>query len=113
MRKVEPTIKYLKGRKKCKKRNLDLRLLDEVVYILSTRSFTKDEIVKYNVHNLSGKYKGSQELHLGGKNSDWLLVFKIMGNKVRFEDTYVLLENTGSHDECLGSEQIDKELIWL
>ena len=36
-----------------------------------------------------------------------------MGNKVRFEDTYVSLENTGTHDECLGAEEFEHELVWL
>lgn len=113
MRRIEPTIKYLKGRKRCKKRGLDLKLLDDVIHTLATRQFTNEEIIKYKVHNLSGKYKGYQELHLGNRNSNWLLVYRIMGNKVRFEDTFVSLENTGTHDECLGMEQINDELIWL
>ena len=114
MRKVEPTIKYLKGRKRCEKRGLDLSLLDDVIHILATRQFTDAEIVKYKVHNLSGKYKGYQELHLGNRNSNWLLVYRIMGNKIQFEDTYVSLENTGTHDECLGTESVDdKEIIWI
>lgn len=106
---------HIKGdEKRCEKRGLDLSLLDTVEEILATREFTKDEIVKYKVHNLSGKYKGYQELHIGNKSSNWLLVYRIFGNKVRFEDTYVSLENTGTHDECLGSEYVDdNELVWL
>ena len=64
------TPQYIKGRKRCKKRGLDLRLLDEVELILSTRQFTDAEIVKYKVHNLSGRFKGYQELHLGNRNSN-------------------------------------------
>lgn len=111
MRKVEPTIKYIKGRKRCEKRGLNLKLLDEVVRILATREFTNDEIIKYKVHNLTGQYRGYHELHLGNRSSNWLLVYRIVGNKVRFEDTYVSLENTGTHDECLGSERIDDNAI--
>lgn len=113
MRTVKPTIKYMKGRKRCEKRGLNLTLLDDVIYILSTRQFTDAEIVKYKVHNLSGRFKGYQELHLGSRNSNWLLVYRVMGNKVRFEDTYVSLENTGTHDECLGAEEFENELVWL
>ena len=114
MRQLRTTPQYIKGRKRCKKRGLDLRLLDEVENIFVTRQFTDAEIDKYKVHNLSGKYKGYQELHLGNRSRNWLLVYRIIGNKVRFEDTYVSLENTGTHDECLGSDYInDNELIWL
>lgn len=113
MRKIEASPKYKRGRKRCQKRGLNLKLLDEVEDILATRPFTQAEIVKYKVHNLSGNWKGYTELHLGQKSSNWILVYRIIGNKVRFEDTYVILENTGTHDECLGMEQINDELIWL
>lgn len=113
MRRIEMSTKYIKGRKRCKKRGLDLKLLDEVEDILATRQFTSSEIVKYKVHNLSGKWRGYTELHLGNKSSNWILVYKISGGNVRFEDTYVLLDNTGTHDECLSTEVLDNELVWL
>lgn len=107
MRIVEPTTKYLKGRKRCERRGLDLKLLDTVIDIIANRPFTEAEIIKYKVHSLSGKLRGCQELHIGGKNSNWLLVYRITGNKVKFEDTYVVLESTGTHDECLGAYEPD------
>lgn len=114
MRRTEPTVKYLKGRKRCQKRGYDLGLLDEVVQILATRPFTEEEIIKYKDHRLKGNMKQYRELHLLNRHSDWVLIYQVIGNKVRFEDTYVVLENTGTHDECLGSEFIDdNEIIYV
>nr|DAG57551.1 MAG TPA: bacterial toxin [Caudoviricetes sp.] len=107
MRSIESSSKYLRGRKRCKKRGLDLNILDSVINILATRSFTDSEIITYKVHNLSGKLRGYQELHVDGRSGNWLLVYKIVGNHVKFEDTCVVLENTGTHDECLGSSDIN------
>lgn len=90
-----------------------MRLLDKIEDILVSRPFTQDEIVKYKVHKLSGKWSGYMELHIGHKRSDWLLVYRIEGDTVVFEDTYVVLENTGTHDECLGSTQDNNDLVWL
>lgn len=101
----------INDRKRCKKRGLNLKILVEVEDILATRQFTDAEIVKYKVHNLSGKYKGYQELHLGNRNSNWLLVYRIMENRVRLEDTYVSLENTGTHENCLGCEEKRNKLV--
>lgn len=53
------------------------------------------------------------ELHIGNRNSDWLLIYHIEGNTVFFDDTIVVLENTGTHSDCFESEELDNELIWL
>ena len=112
-RKVEYTSRYMRAVKVCKKKHLDLKPLHDIEIILAERPFTQDEIIKYNVHKLTGNWAGYMELHIGNKSSNWLLVYRIVGNAVKFEDTYVVLENTGTHDECLGSIEVDNELIWI
>lgn len=112
-RKVEYTSRYLRAVKTCKKKHLDLKPLREIETILATRPFTKDEIVQYKVHNLSGNFSGCTELHIGHKRSDWLLIYRVVGDTVKFEDTYVVLENTGTHDECFGDIHIVDGLVWI
>ena len=112
-RKIEYTAHYLRAVKRCKKKHMNLKLLHDVEDILATRPFTQDEIIQYNVHNLSGRFSGYSELHIGNKHSDWLLLYRIVGNSVKFEDTYVVLEDTGTHDECLSTSDVDDVLVWL
>lgn len=112
-RRLEYTAHYIRAVKRCEKKHMNLELLHDVEDILATRAFTKDEIVQYNVHKLSGKFSGYHELHIGNRRSDWLLLYRIVGDTVRFEDTYVVLEDTGTHDECLGESYISDGLIWI
>lgn len=106
--------RYIRGRKRCKKRGCNMKLLDDIETILSTRSFTDREIVKYKVHNLSGSLKGFQELHLGNRCSDWVVIYQISGNHVKFEDTIVTMYDTGTHKDCFGAYEPDNmEIIWV
>ena len=106
---------FAKGFKRCKKRGYDMNKLYNILDIIRSREFTTEEIYKYKVHKLNDdrRYTDCMELHIGGRNSDWLLIYHISGNTVYFDDTTVGLENTGTHADCFESEQIDNELIWL
>ena len=113
MRKIEASNYYKKCRKKCKKRGLNLKLLDAIEDILVSRDFTDDEIYTYKVHSLSGTYAGYMELHVDGRNSDWILIYKIVGDVVEFDSTEVYLHGTGSHSDMFESENSYNGLIWI
>lgn len=85
------TPSFLKDFKRCVKKHWDIALLEESISVL-TISDEKCIPAKYNDHILKGKYRGQRELHIGGRNSDWLLVYKIEGNTL-------YLARTGTHDE--------------
>ena len=92
-----------------------MRQLDAILKILATRPFTDEERIKYKVHHLykDKRYKNCDELHIGGRKSDWILIYHIIGNTVYFDDTIVALETTGTHTDCFESEVLDNELVWL
>lgn len=113
MRTIKASNYYKKCRKLCKKRGLNLGLLDAIEDILVSRDFTSDEIFAYKVHSLTGDYKGYMELHIGGRNSDWVLIYKITGNTVEFDSTEVYLHSTGTHSDLLENYKVDTDLIWL
>ncbi|MCM1222700.1 MAG: type II toxin-antitoxin system YafQ family toxin [Lachnospiraceae bacterium] len=115
MREIKWSKRFDKGYSKCKKRGYKMQKLNDLVHIISTREFTDEERLKYKVHMLYNdkRYKNCMELHIGGKKSDWLLIYHIEGNTAYFDDTYVTLENTGTHADCFESELLDNELIWL
>lgn len=91
--------------------------LDSILKILALRPFTDEERIKYKVHHLHNdrKYQNCDELHIGGRNSDWLLIYHVSGNTIYFDDTIVELENTGTHSDCFGECEFDDsmEIIWL
>ena len=92
-----------------------MRKLYDILNILATRGFTNDEIRKFKVHQLhdNKKYKQCMELHIGGMTSDWLLIYHIEQNSVKFEDILIELEDTGTHSELFSSENGYDELVWL
>lgn len=115
MREIKSSVRFDKGFKRCKKRGYDMSKLYNVLQILSSRDFTSDEIYKYKVHKLNSnrRYSNCMELHIGGRNSDWLLIYHVSGNVIHFDDTIVTLEDTGTHADCFESEQVQSTLVWL
>lgn len=115
MREIKPSKRFDKAYNRCKKRGYDMKQLDDMLKLLATRPFTDEERIKYKVHHLHNdkRYTNCDELHIGGRKSDWLLIYHIVGNTVYFDDTIVELENTGTHADCFESEKLDNELIWL
>ena len=59
----------------------DLMLSDEEALVPS-----------YKDHVLSGNWKGYREIHVGGRTSDWILIYLI-------SDREIYLARTGTHDE--------------
>jgi len=67
----------------------DFKLIQK--FKLITAKLIKQEKLeqKYRDHKLGGKYTGRRECHI---SPDWLLIYKIEGEKIIFE-------RTGSHSE--------------
>lgn len=101
MSNIRVSKKYIKGRLRCEKRGWDLKKLDDIVHILSTRPFTPAEIVKHKVHELKGNMNGYMELHIINRHHNWVLVYTIENNTLILDNLIITLENTGTHDECL------------
>jgi len=82
------TSRFKKDLHRAIKRNLDMSELDVVVTKLA-----KGEVLdeKYHNHNLSGKYAGYQDCHIG---PDWVLVYKIAETEL-----LLVLYRTGTHSD--------------
>ena len=74
MYEIKTTTKFEKDLKLIKKRGYELRLLKEVIDILSKG---EELSPKYKDHYLQGNYVGFKECHI---KPDWLLVYKIDNN---------------------------------
>ena len=85
---IEMTTRFKKDYKLAQKRGYNMKLLKEVIDILSNG----DQLPgKYLDHPLFGDYKGSRECHI---ESDWLLIYRIE------KDLLVLgLTRTGTHSD--------------
>lgn len=74
--------------KRCKKRNLNInRLLDVVEILRKTGSLPP----KYHPHKLSGKYAGLWECHI---QADWLMIWSQNDTELT-----LLLTDTGKHSD--------------
>ena len=85
---VETTNKFNKGLQRCKRRNLDIKSLWDVVEVIALGEKLP---AKYKDHKLHGKYKDYRECHI---EPDWLLIYKIDNDKL-----ILTLTNTGSHSD--------------
>lgn len=86
------TIKYettfKKDFKRIVKRGYNIRLLEEVIEILSNGETLPE---KYKDHNLIGNYSDCRECHI---TPDWLLIYKVNG-----EELILYLTRTGTHSD--------------
>lgn len=88
MYKVKFTGQFKRDYKLCKKRGLDMSLLDKAISVLATEGELPSS---YRPHKLVGKYSGCWECHI---QPDWLLIWQ------QFDDELILhLTNTGSHSD--------------
>ena len=88
---VKVTTQFRKDYRMAQKRNLNIRLLEEVVAVLS---MGKDLPEKNRDHSLSGNWAGYRRCHI---LPDWLLVYRIEN------DVLVLtLSRTGTHSVLFG-----------
>lgn len=82
------TNEFKKSYKLCKKRGLQISLLEEAIEILAETGTLPE---KYRAHTLSGNYAGYWECHIKG---DWLLIWKIQDKEL-----VLILSNTGTHSD--------------
>ncbi len=89
MREIYWENQFKKDYKKIKKQGKDLEKLKKVVTLLAEgKALPK----KYEDHPLHGNLNNYRDCHIQG---DWVLLYKIDGNKL-------ILSRTGSHAEVLG-----------
>jgi len=84
---------FAKDRKRCLKKHWDEKLLAAALMAV-INSDTSPIPFNFNDHALKGDKQGYRLLHIGGRSSNWLLLYKQVGNEVVFV-------RTGSHDELL------------
>ena len=103
MYEIKTTTKFEKDLKLMKKRGYDLKLLKEVIDILSNGEELSS---KYKDHYLQGDYIGFKECH---RKRDWLLVYKIDNNIL-----VLTLSRTGKHSDLFQIYNDKKEVQkWL
>jgi mRNA interferase YafQ len=84
----EYTTQFKKDYKKCKKRELPLDEIQNIMELL----IDKEELPpKYKDHVLKGSYKGFGECHIG---PDWLLIYL-----VKKEEGVIVFTRTGTHSD--------------
>ncbi|MBE9565087.1 MAG: type II toxin-antitoxin system YafQ family toxin [Proteobacteria bacterium] len=86
MRKVEYTSQFKRDLKKAQKRGKNMEKIKEPLRLL-----IEEEPLPpvYGDHSLTGNWSGCRDLHI---EPDWLLIYRVIGNLVRFE-------RTGSHSD--------------
>jgi len=85
---IRYSAQFKKDYKIIKKRGYDIRLLVEVLEILSSEYPLSP---KHRDHALVGDYKGHRECHV---TPDWLLIYKIKDGELVLE-----LTRTGTHSD--------------
>ncbi len=90
MRELKTTAQFRRDYKLCKKRGLDLKLLQEVIdALLADRPLAE----KYRDHALVGRYDGFRECHV---QPDWLLIYESEKNAL-----ILTAVRTGTHSDLL------------
>ncbi len=80
------TTKFKKDFKTIRKRNWDVKLLKDVIFLLVEE---KELPPEYKDHPLQGNHKGYRDCHI---ENDWVLIYKI-------EDNILYLARTGTHSD--------------
>lgn len=87
---VTYSAQFKRDYKRCKKRNLDLNLLKDIV---ATLTIPESLPQKNQDHDLKGKYKGRRECHIA---PDWLLIYEI-------DRDVLYLDRTGTHSDLFDN----------
>ena len=91
MLKLQVTTQFKKDYKKCEKRGLDMKLLQDVLGMLLNEQPLPG---KNHDHALAGNYSGFRECHI---MPDWLLIYMIQN------DVLILTASrTGTHSDLFG-----------
>ena len=88
---IDVTGKFKKDIKLAYSRNLDLELLENVIYILAKGEKLE---TKYNQHKLTGYKIQLWECHI---SPDWLMTWQQKDNEL-----IILLVNTSTHSDLFG-----------
>jgi len=101
---IRYSSQFKKDYKTIKKRGYDIRLLEEVLEMLSSKQPLPQ---KYRDHPLIGNYKNHRECHI---TTDWLLIYMINDNELFLE-----LTRTGTHSDLFSrsSEPSVETLVFL
>lgn len=93
MLKRDTTARFDKDYKQLIRRHVNIELLDEAMDQLLNERDLPDS---YNLHPLEPKKKIPKrwEIHLGGRNSNWVLVFYY-----EYEKQLIVFERTGTHSD--------------
>lgn len=91
MYKIAFTTKFKKSLKRCEKRGLDTRAIDNVIRLLANGGKLPD---KHRAHALHGDYEGYMECHI---TSNWLLVWKTDSTEL-----ILIMVDTGTHSDIFG-----------
>ena len=86
MLEISFTGQFKKDYKLCKKRDYNMKLLQEIIYTLA---IPEELPIKNRDHNLSGNYVNKRECHI---MPDWLLIYQI-------EENQLVLYRTGTHSD--------------
>ncbi len=86
MRRPEYSGQFKRDLKRAKKRGQDMAKIKTPIQLLIEE---KPLPVAYRDHSLTSNWKGCRDLHI---EPDWLLIYRIIENVVRFE-------RTGSHSD--------------
>ena len=87
---LKTTGKFRKDYKRCKKRGLDMDLLENVINTLLEGKPLEE---KYHDHGLVGQYAGHRECHI---LPDWLLIYYVDN-----ESLVLTAVRTGTHSDLL------------
>ncbi|WP_257252412.1 MULTISPECIES: type II toxin-antitoxin system YafQ family toxin [unclassified Endozoicomonas] len=83
------STKFKKDYKKVERQGKDLKKLKKIMVQLAKKEPLEP---KHKDHYLTGNHKGRRECHV---ESDWLLIYKVVGSEIFFE-------RTGSHSDLFG-----------
>jgi mRNA interferase YafQ len=88
MYKIGYTTRFKKDFKRCKKRGLDISILEKAIDLLRINGTLPSS---YKLHKLTGNYAHCWECHL---QPDWLLIW--IQNET---ELIIIFMNTGSHSD--------------
>ena len=90
------TSRFKKDYDKLEKRGFDMRLLDEAMDCIVQE---KELDVSFRKHALEPKNRDPKiwELHVGGRKSDWLLLYSYLERE--HENPWVIFNRTGTHSD--------------
>jgi mRNA interferase YafQ len=91
MRRSDFTTVFARDRKRCLKEHWDMAALAAAMAAV-VEADEQPVPASYHDHALVADLAGLRGLHIGGRASNWLLVYQIAGDTVVFH-------RTGSHDD--------------